>query len=66
MSDDRFDVVVHHSGEVKAHEEAVEVEIGDVSGLNSDLKWKVILKWKLCLKMMILAKVNLKIKCHCG
>jgi len=38
MSDDRFDVVVHHSGEVEAHEEAAEVEIGDASGLNSDVE----------------------------
>jgi len=28
MSDDRFNVVVHHGGEVEAHEEAAEVEIG--------------------------------------
>jgi len=34
MSDDRFDVVVHHGGEVEAHEEAAEVEVGDASGLN--------------------------------
>jgi len=38
MSDDRFDVVVHHSGEVEAHEEAAEVEIEDASGLNSDVE----------------------------
>ncbi|QCE03905.1 hypothetical protein DEO72_LG8g1935 [Vigna unguiculata] len=38
MSDDRFDVVVHHGGEVEAHEEAAEVEIGDASGLNSDVE----------------------------
>ena len=38
MSDDRFDVVVHHGGDVKAHEEAAEVEIGDSSGLNSDVE----------------------------
>jgi len=38
MSDDRFNVIVHHGGEVEAHEEAAEVEIGDVSGLNSDVE----------------------------
>ena len=38
MSDDRFDVIVHHGGEVEAHEEAAEVEIGDASGLNSDVE----------------------------
>ncbi|QCD80049.1 hypothetical protein DEO72_LG2g368 [Vigna unguiculata] len=38
MSDDRFNVIVHHSGEVEAREEAAEVEIGDASGLNSDVE----------------------------
>jgi len=38
MSDDRFNVIVDHSGEVEAHEEAAEVEIGDASGLNSDVE----------------------------
>jgi len=38
MSDDRFNVIVHHGGEVEAHEEAAEVEIGDASGLNSDVE----------------------------
>jgi len=36
MSDDRFNVIVHHGGEVEAHEETAEVEIGDASGLNTD------------------------------
>jgi len=38
MSDDKFNVIVHHGGEVEAHEEAAEVEIGDASGLNSDVE----------------------------
>ncbi|QCE16921.1 hypothetical protein DEO72_LG11g3940 [Vigna unguiculata] len=38
LSDDRFNVIVHHGGEVEAHEEAAEVEIGDASGLNSDVE----------------------------
>ena len=38
MIDDRFNVIVHHGGEVEAHEEAAEVEIGDVNGLNSDVE----------------------------
>ena len=38
MSDDRFNVIVHHGGEVEAHEEVAEVEIGDSSGLNSDVE----------------------------
>jgi len=38
MSDDRFNVIVHHGGEVETHAEAAEVEIGDVSGLNSDVE----------------------------
>ena len=38
MSDYRFNVIVHHGGEVEAHEEAAEVEIGDASGLNSDVE----------------------------
>jgi len=38
MSDDRFNVIVHHDGEVEAHEEAAEVEIGDANGLNSDVE----------------------------
>jgi len=62
MIDDRFNVIVHHGGEVEAHEEAAEVEIRDASGLNSDVEVEVKLKWKLCLKVMILAEVNLKIE----
>ena len=38
MCDDRFNVIVHHGGEEEAHEEAAEVEIGDASGLNSDVE----------------------------
>jgi len=38
MSDDRFNVIVHHDGQVEAHEEPAEVEIGDASGLNSDVE----------------------------
>ncbi|QCE01377.1 hypothetical protein DEO72_LG7g2674 [Vigna unguiculata] len=38
MSDDSFNVIVHHGGEVETHEEAVEVEIGDANGLNSDVE----------------------------
>ena len=33
-----INVIVHHGGEVEAHEEAAEVEIGDASGLNSDVE----------------------------
>jgi len=40
MSDDRFNVIVHHGCEVEAYEEAGEVEIGDASGLNSDVEVK--------------------------
>jgi len=29
MSDERFNVIVHHGGEVEAHEETPEVEIED-------------------------------------